>query len=80
MEGFLHYGFGGLIFGRAYKWRGLFSEFNGILQFLFFFDFHQEGGLSLNTIIPSILTVLRWIFCQFHGWLYFTLWSYNNKI
>ena len=26
-EGFLRYGFGGLIFGRAYTWRGLFSEF-----------------------------------------------------
>ena len=27
MEGFLHYEFGGLIFGEAYTWRGLFSEF-----------------------------------------------------
>ena len=30
MEGFLHYDFGGLIFGRAYTSRGLFSEFYGI--------------------------------------------------
>ena len=30
MEGFSHYGFGGLIFGGAYTWRGLFSEFYGI--------------------------------------------------
>ena len=29
-EGFLRYRFGGLIFGGAYKWRGLFSEFYGI--------------------------------------------------
>ena len=28
-EGFLHYDFGGLIFGGAYTWRGLFSEFYG---------------------------------------------------
>ena len=28
-EGFLRYEFGGLIFGGAYKWRGLFSEFYG---------------------------------------------------
>ena len=28
--GFLHYEFGGLIFGGAYTWRGLFSEFYGI--------------------------------------------------
>ena len=26
---FLHYEFGGLIFGGAYTWRGLFSEFYG---------------------------------------------------
>ena len=26
---FLHYWFGGLIFGGAYTWRGLFSEFYG---------------------------------------------------
>ena len=28
-EGFLRYWFGGLIFGGAYTWRGLFSEFYG---------------------------------------------------
>ena len=27
--GFLRYRFGGLIFGRDYTWRGLFSEFCG---------------------------------------------------
>ena len=31
MEGFLRYEFGGLISGGAYTWRGLFSEFDGIL-------------------------------------------------
>ena len=29
-EVFLRYRFGGLIFGGAYTWRGLFSEFYGI--------------------------------------------------
>ena len=29
-EGFLRYEFGGLIFGGAYSWRVLFSEFYGI--------------------------------------------------
>ena len=28
-EGFLHYEFGGLLFGEAYTWKGLFSEFYG---------------------------------------------------
>ena len=32
-EGFLCYRFGGLIFGGAYTWRGLFSEFYGISVF-----------------------------------------------
>ena len=27
--GFLRYDFGGLIFGGAYTWRGLFSQFYG---------------------------------------------------
>ena len=30
MEGFLRYQIGGLIFGGAYTWRDLFSEFYGI--------------------------------------------------
>ena len=29
-EGFLRYRIGGLIFGGAYTWKGLFSEFYGI--------------------------------------------------
>ena len=29
-EGFLRYRFGGLVFGGAYTWRGLFSEFYGM--------------------------------------------------
>ena len=29
-EGFLHYWFGGLIFGGAYTWRSLFSKFCGM--------------------------------------------------
>ena len=31
-EGFLRYRFGGLIFGGAYTWRGLFSEFYGMFK------------------------------------------------
>ena len=31
-EGFLRYRFGGLVFGGAYTWRGLFSEFYGIFN------------------------------------------------
>ena len=31
-EGFLRYDIGGLIFGEAYTWRGLFSEFYGMTK------------------------------------------------
>ena len=31
-RGFLHYEFGGLIFGGAYTWRGLFSEFYSMVR------------------------------------------------
>ena len=31
-EGFLRYRIGGLLFGEAYTWRGLFSEFYGTLD------------------------------------------------
>ena len=30
-EGLLRYRFGGLIFGGAYTWRGIFSEFYGMV-------------------------------------------------
>ena len=33
-EGFLRYHFGGLIFGGAPTWRGLFSEFYGTLTLI----------------------------------------------
>ena len=32
MEGFLRYRLEGLIFGGAYTWRGLFSEFYGMFN------------------------------------------------
>ena len=35
MERFLCYRFGGLIFGGAYTWMGLFSEFYGICEGLY---------------------------------------------
>ena len=34
MEGFRHYKVGGLIFGGAYTWGGLFSEFYSIISYI----------------------------------------------
>ena len=47
MEGFLRYNFGGLIFGGAYTWRGLFSEFYGILHDVYDYVFHSLLKLQL---------------------------------
>ena len=44
-EGFLRYRIGGLIFGGAYTWRGLFSEFYGRI-----FNFTMSVFCS-NTLI-----------------------------
>ena len=44
MEGFLRYEFGGLIFGGAYTWRGLFSEFYGN-----FIAYVRKGGDFLKS-------------------------------
>ena len=40
-EGFLRYEFGGLIFGGAYTWRDLFSEF---------YVFNSSSTVTLNTL------------------------------
>ena len=48
MEGFLHYWCGGLIFGGAYTWRGLFSEFYGTQHHIPYID---------NFLISSITSV-----------------------
>ena len=42
MEDFLHYKFEGLIFGAAYTWRGLFSEF------------YSTYTYKLNTLLVSL--------------------------
>ena len=49
-EGFLRYRFGGLIFGGAYTWRGLFSEFYGIC-----FCFHFYGKVTFSRILTTLL-------------------------
>ena len=41
-EGFLVYRFGGLIFGGAYTWRGLFSELYGIRFIHYISDFTMQ--------------------------------------
>ena len=52
MEGFLRYRFGGLIFGGAYTWRDLFSEFYVIIPLL------PWPTLSLRIIVVVGLRLL----------------------
>ena len=47
MEGFWHYELGGLIFGGAFKWRGLFLEYYGTLPLL------CTGQIEAATCPPS---------------------------
>ena len=49
--GFLRYEFGGLIFGGAYIWRGLFLEFYGIRRELPTFFFNSTGK---TTSLPNV--------------------------
>ena len=50
MEGFLRYRFGRLIFEGAYTWRGLFSEFYGMI-----FEANKEFVENLSLQIFAIL-------------------------
>ena len=52
-EGFLRYRFGGLIFGEAYTWRGLFSEFYGtyVAQLTDYALDIKESKKNLNTLV-----------------------------
>ena len=52
-EGFLHYRFGGLIFGGAYTWRGLFSEFYGIIQNV------SVNAVMAQTFLPGMTNCNR---------------------
>ena len=57
--GFLRYRFGGLIFGGAYTWRGLFSKFYGILRILSLglpFSVCRKPDSLLNLSIKQCLT------------------------
>ena len=47
IKGFLRYRIGVLIFGEAYTWRGLFSEFYGILLPI------SEAVLSVPSLIST---------------------------
>ena len=56
-EGFLRYEFGGLIFGGAYTWRGLFLEFYGILFYKLRLNYGLFRQLSLEHWTVKFMTV-----------------------
>ena len=58
-EGFLRYRFGGLIFGGAYTWRGLFSEFYGNRKYqVYEFTGTINHRFSTNQNARTILVIL----------------------
>ena len=56
-EGFLRYEFGGLIFGGTYTWRGLFSEFYGMVCHISKFC---SQCLFLSTDLSCFCRELSW--------------------
>ena len=54
-EGFLRYDFGGLIFGGAYTWRGLFSEFYGICMYRSLIHKHRYRVPCKSNVIKILL-------------------------
>ena len=67
-EGFLRYRFGGLIFGGAYTWTGLFSEFYG----MFFAIYWKRQQV---TISPNHSGSHSSKFFKFHIGLWLFPWS-----
>ena len=72
----MRYRLGGLIFGGAYTWRGLFSEFYGILyvkQCKEVIDVREDAAqtkdntLNTNTPVPTTLTRRAKITCVREG-------------
>ena len=55
MEGFLRYRFGGLIFGGAYTWRGLFLEFYGICRPLAGFGSKNTRSYNFKSLVSCKL-------------------------
>ena len=70
-EGFLRYGLGGLMFGGAYTWTGLFSEFYGIsLQSATAFYYKvRQVLLQSATILLQSATIITKCARTLHEWV-----------
>ena len=62
-EGFLRQDFGGLIFGGAYTWRGLFSEFYGTL----FWQLSINNNIDVQSVFSWAPQLARK--CESKHWL-----------
>ena len=58
-SGFLGYHFGGLIFGGAYTWMGLFSEFYGTMKLSRVSFFGEYAKKKLSSQIASSFSNLK---------------------
>ena len=63
----MRYRFGGLMFGGVYTWRGLFSEFYGVLervQALYTtYPFSMQPSLNLPTTRLNKCSLRSWQYC-----------------
>ena len=63
-EGFLRYCFGRLIFGGAYTWRGLFSEFYGIIKLDSLTSICMHSAVTSSTGICNSIDILAIFLAQ----------------
>ena len=66
----MHYRFGGLIFGGAYTWRGLFSEFYGMVRAGIAEDSRSQRLKNSRTLaligpVEGVEATLSYFFLQF---------------
>ena len=55
----MHYNYGGLIFGGAYTWRGLFSEFYGIKKIITIIIHFIIKMIKMIIIVIIVLIIIK---------------------
>ena len=89
-EGFLRYRFGGLIFGGAFTWRGLFSEFYGITMFpahfeklwcsIVFVGYRNDRFFSHTTMFQMLRNNADALRCSSLGYLWYNFYRMQGTV
>ena len=79
-EGFLRYRFGGLIFGGAYTWSGLFSEFYGTLSVSLCIWIQIQTNSSLSFSVENVSRSVRYCFSHGNWSIDYSYTSFHTSI